>query len=186
MALTYKTCDPTTPVEHFCDSCGEGEKGRVRSVGLIDKSVTIAIPYVLLDWTAAIEAGTITIIPETNGTFDGGTPKYVPGFGDKKEKKIGDDYVLTYKDPNYAENIAYYEALEKGDITPSWRTESLLHIAKDAQGVQVNVKSPVEDDVDSIVVHIVEIKWFSKTKPLASPVLPIIDLFECFEVTTGV
>lgn len=186
MAIEYKTCTPTEAVEHFCNSCDLGEKGRVRSVAHIDKSVTIAIPYALAAWTAAIEAGTINIVPETTGTFDGGTPRMIPGFGNKKEKKIGYDYVLTYKDPNYAENIDYYEALEKGEIIPAWRSETLLHIAKDATEVQITAKAPIEEDLDSVIVHVVEIKWFSKTKPLASPVLPIVDLFDCFQVTEGI
>lgn len=184
MALVYKDCTPVGGIAHYCDPCDEGEKGRIRSIAFIAKSIasTIVAPWDLTTWLAAVEAETIHIIPQTSGTYDGGTPKEIPGFGDELTKKVGDDYVLTFKDPNYLENIAFYEALEKLEFIPAWRTETLVSFAgAGIKGCKVTAKAPVEDDLESIVAWNVEVKWFGESKPVSSATTPIVTLFSCFE-----
>ena len=78
MAITYKNCDVDgDALVHACDPCLGTELGGIRSFVLIKKGTVIAVPFVLASWTAAVEAGNVIIIPESNGTFDGGTPAVV-------------------------------------------------------------------------------------------------------------
>lgn len=162
MSIVYKSCTPAVDADHFCNPCDAGEKGRVRSIVLIKKGTTIASPFTSEAWTALIEAGTVIIIPETSGTFDGGTPKMITGFGDVKEKKIGDDYVLTIKDPNYKENINFWEYAEKETWNIGFRTETQLMIAN--ADVSITAKAPVEDDLETTITWQIEAKWFSSSK----------------------
>lgn len=182
MPITYKNCDiDSNALVHVCDPCLEAELGGIRSFALIKKGTVIDIPFVLASWTAAVEAGNIIIIPESNGTFDGGTPKMGSGYGNSKERKLGDDYILAVKDPNYAANIEFWEAAEKETWNAAFRTGSQLqYIYAD---VKVTAKAPVEADVDSEVVWNIEAKWFSTAKPTASPYAPLDTLFKCFELT---
>ncbi len=183
MAIIYKTCTISEDLTHTCDPCGEQEMGNVRSIVLIDPDAGfVSAPIVKATWEAAIEAGTVIIVPETRGSFDGGTPKYVPGYGNLREKLIGMDYMLPFKDPNLAANAEFWEGVEK---KPYWhiafRTATQLFLITDAE-VHITAKSPVEEDVDTAVVWNCEAKWFSKTKPQILAVSPIIALFKCFEV----
>ena len=181
MPIVYKSCTPAEAAEHFCNTCDTGEKGRVRSLVLIALGTTIATPLTSEAWTALVEAGTVVIIPETSGTFDGGTPKMITGFGDVKEKKIGDDYVLTVKDPNYKENISFWENTEKETWNIAFRSETQLMIVN--APVTVTAKAPIEDDLETSITWNIEAKWFSSSKPKATPFAPIADLFSCFEIT---
>jgi len=180
--LVYKTCaTDEDALVHVCDACETPELGRVRSFCLVKKGTVIAIPFALEAWTAAVESGNIIIIPNSSGTFDGGTPKVGNGYGDEKERKLGDDYVLAVKDPAYAANVDFWQAAELETWNICFRTETLLHYVN--SDVKVTAKAPVEDDVESEIVWNVEAKWFSKNKPKASPSTPLVTLFKCFEVT---
>lgn len=182
--ITYKTCTPEEAPDHICDPCNPSEGGRVRSLFLIKTSYTLTVPLVEATFTAAIEAGNIIVIPETSGTFDGGTPKTVPGYGDEKENKIGDDYVLNAKDPAYASNSLFWQNVEKEKWHLGWRTQTQVHLVQDS-AVKITTKAPVEEDIDSSVVWNIEGKWFSANKPVITPAAPIANLLRCFEVTEG-
>ena len=91
MAIIYKSCTPSGGVpEYMCDPCTEGEKGRVRSVMFINKSLLVTLAVIglgakknieTLSWIETqIEAGLIIIIPNVRGTYDGGAPSKVTGL----------------------------------------------------------------------------------------------------------
>lgn len=184
MALVYLTCASGTPVAHVCDPCNDTEKGGIRSLILIKDGSTLGgaltIASTLAEWTAAIEAGDVVIIPETSGSFDGGTAKMGKGFGDLKERLIGYDNVLQVKDPNYSANVSFWEWAEKLKWRVGFRTDTLVHLA--TKPATITAKAPVEEDTDSEVIWNVEAKWFEKTKMKVVTSTALVSLFKCFEL----
>lgn len=180
MALVYKNCIPTTGNPAYaCDPCSDGEKGRVSGVVLFDKSIkddlTQANLILMSWWEAQLAAGTVRIIPSVRGTYDGGTNKTVTGFGRLAEKITGKEHVLVWNDKNHTTNHAFYSYLEENlkNFIPGWVTENELRIAN-APLTKFEVKDPVEEDVDSIVVWQSTATWTQK-----NPNIPqIFDLTE--------
>ena len=180
--IRYKTCAQTVgALTHTCDPCDTPEMGRVRSLVLIKKGTTIELPLSKTDWQTAIEAGNIIIIPKTIGSFDGGTPVMGDGYGNETERKLADDYVLSVRDPNYADNEEFWQEAEKEEWNIGYCTETLFHYVNAT--VRLTAKAPVEEGLDTRVVWNVELKWRSKTKPQATPIEPVAEFFKCFEVT---
>lgn len=183
MALTYLSCtENDAELVYTCDPCNTTEGGGVRSFLLIKDGVTVAVPLNLSALTAQVESGDVIILPATRGTYDGGTPKMVSGFGSRKEKRTGADYVLQVKAPTYAENAAFMEAIENiEDWKLAFATETQLHIV--TADCTLTTKAPVEEGIDTDVLWNIEAKWFSKTKPVITPISPIATLLKCFEIT---
>jgi hypothetical protein len=125
-------------------------------------------------------------MPQTSGTFDGGTPKMVSGYGDNKERQIGSDYVLQVKDPIFADNYEFWQAVENvEDWNIAWRTETQLAVVD--SDVTITTKAPAEEGLDTDVVWNIEAKWFSKNKPelIAYPAGLFDSLDENLERITG-
>lgn len=176
MGLIYKTCvDGSFDEAYTCDPCFTAENGNVRSLVLIRKGTAIAFPLVKFDWELQVGLGNIFIMPETRGSFDGGTPKYITGYGSVKEKKVGDDYVLSVKDPNYVNNVAFYQEAEKHLWNIAYLSETQLNYV--AQDVTITAKAPIEEDLETDVAWNLELKWFSKIKPVTAAYAPIASLF---------
>jgi len=172
MAITYPTCsDGVGDLTYTSDACRVPEMGNVRSIMLIKKGNTVTFPLTKLTIENMVNAKTMIIIPETKGSFDGGTPVVVQGYGDVKERKSGDDYVLQIKDPNYTQNLAFWSAVEKQTWNIAFRSDTMFHLV--TADVTITAKAPIEEDNDSQVVWNAEAKWFSKTKPTMTPVAPI-------------
>jgi hypothetical protein len=175
----YSSCDDSLD-PHFCRDCDDlTEKARIRRGGWLRKSARAAIlvdPTDPLLWQAAIDAGDFIVLPELSGTFDGGAPKYGPGFGDQKEKYLGSDFVANIKDPMYKENWPHYKSLVgKSNWHFVYVTETQLHIS----GVAVTVapKNPITENVDDDVIWEAEIKWFESFTP--APHDAPLEIFEC-------
>ena len=86
-----------------------------------------------------------------------------------------------YKKCAYADNAEFWEEVERHTWNLAFRSETQLHYV-DAS-VQIMTKAPVEEDLNSQVVWNAEARWFSKTKPVITPVAPIATLLKCFEIT---
>ena len=182
--IHYKTCAQTIgALTHVCDPCDTPEMGRVRSLILIKKGTTIEFPLVKTDWQTAIEAGDIIIIPRTIGSFDGGTPVVGDGYGNETERKLADDYVLSVRDPNFADNVDFWENAEKEVWNVAWITETKLHYAN--ADVRLTAKAPVEEGLDTRVVWNVELKWRSQSKPKVVAYDTIADYLKCFDIVSG-
>lgn len=183
MAIVYKDCTATdADLIYTCDPCNTTEGGGVRSFCFVKKGTAIATPLNLSAWTAAVQAGDIIILAATRGTYDGGTPKMGTGFGNRKEKLLGHDYVMQVKAPTYAENAEFMAAVENiEDWNLAFATETQMHIV--SSDVTVTTKGAVEEGIDTEVLWNIEAKWFSKTKPVITPLAPISTLLKCFEVT---
>ena len=148
--ILFKTCGAgsggAAPV-HFCNPCTEWEKGRVRSIALIDKSIIVrdADGDIAADtigtltwWNTNVLAGKILVIPETSGSFDGGAANAVAGYGDIKELTASKTFTLTANDPNHKENADFWNQVEKavGQYHAAWRTGSELRVSDEAVSVK--------------------------------------------------
>lgn len=163
---------------HFCDPCADDEHGRVRSVAFIKKGFEFIDPSNRLEWLAGIASKDIIIIAETNGSFDGGTPKEGPGYGDTTSTYLGSDFVLQFKDPNYKQNCLFYNAMNKNrNYKVAYRTENYVHISD--KTAFVNAKPAVADDLTSTVVWDIQVKWSSSNIPC--PYNTPEDIFICFQ-----
>lgn len=179
--IHYKSCAHTIgALVHVCDPCDTPEMGRVRALVLIKKGTNIAIPLVKEDWRNAIEAGNIVIIPKTIGSFDGGTPVIGDGYGNETERKLADDFILSVRDPNFADNVEFWENAEKEVWNVAFLTETKLHYAK--ADARLTAKAPVEEGLDTRVVWNVEIKWRSQSKPKVVDYDAIAEYIECYDV----
>lgn len=178
MAITYPTdCDEADPV-HDCSDCEDVEGARIRGVALIKKGTTFDYTSAAA-WIAAIDAGTVIIIPLTRGTFDGGAPKEGPGYGDQATRYTGTDYSATYFDPGYRSNRNFYNTIKKyQNYTFAYKTETLVHITD--KPCQILPKAPVADDPSAEVVWEVNAKWSSQNEP--TPYTCPDGVFVCFDV----
>ena len=115
--------------DHQCTNCDTVEHGRVRSVAYIKKSFAFTDPTNPLEWRTGILNKDIIIIPEVNGTFDGGAEVLADGYGDQVQKLTGYNFGLNYKDPKYALNASFYNALKRSrNYYGAYRTETKTHI----------------------------------------------------------
>lgn len=201
MALVYKICATAGTIpEYVCDPCAEGEKGRVRSVMFIDKSLITELAAVEAPATKAnieikawieeqIEAGLIIIIPNTRGTYDGGASSKVAGFGDAKEKVIGKIHTVVFNDPNHKENGEFYSSLEDNCklYLLAFRTATELRVGSAAIET-FEAKDAVEEDTESLVLWNGTAVWTQKGtgKTLAIyDATDILDVFNCIDTESG-
>jgi hypothetical protein len=164
---------------HECDPCPTKELGRVRGVAYVHQDVAFSDETDEAEWNTYIEAGLVVIIPETNGSFDGGTPTFSTGFGDVPESYDSSEFKINYKDPNFLGNCVFYNSLRRSrNWRVCWRTETrayLSTVACTAYG-----KSPVADDIKSSVVWEVEVKFTQADTPC--PFVIPDGIFQCFDV----
>lgn len=180
--LIYKDCiDESEGLQYTCDPCNETEGGGIRSLCLLKKGAVIPNPYVKADIEALVLANQLWVMAETRGTFDGGVPKMVTGYGDKKERQIGADYTLQVKDPIYADNYEFWQGVENvEDWNVAFRTETQLAVIY--SDCTITTKAPAEEGLDSEVVWNIEVKWSAKIKPELIPF--VIGSFENLAIGT--
>lgn len=179
--MYYPKCtEDVTALVHTCDPCNNVERGRIRSLVLIDPAgdTTMATLEALSleAWKSAVDAGDIIILPRVIGSFDGGTAVEGDGYGDETSRLIGYNYTLDAKDPSYAANIAFWQAAEKKTWKLAYRTETLIHFVD--VSVKVQAKAPVEEGLDTDVVWNLHFAWTSDEKPTAKAFADIAELFE--------
>lgn len=181
--MYYPICKETETIFHTCNPCGEVEKGRVRSLVMLAKSAAGKQivdkanegTFILPDWKDAIDDGTINIIPETSGSYDGGSPTTGDGYGDETERLISRLHTLNAKDPSFVENQGFWEIAEQQGFYVMFRTESLLHVVD--KPVKVQASAPVEEGLDTDVVWNIAMTWSSLKKPKAVKYDAIEELF---------
>jgi hypothetical protein len=168
----------------LCHDCPGGrtrEFARVRGGGFVKKSYLATLmagidnPTV---WQTGIDDGDIIIIPETSGSYDPGDPKELKGFGDRKVTYGPREMTVTFNDPDYYENYAFWnDAVDRTNFVPFFRTSGLVHIF-DATA-SIKAKDPVADDLEEEVTWVVECKVTSKNLPSKHLLEPIASIFTC-------
>ncbi len=183
MAIVYKQCGGTQASKHyFCDPCSENvEHGGIRSVFLVKTNVDIgSLPEI----EQALESGDLIVIPKSRGSFDGGSPKMGAGYGDQKERLLGYDFTANVKVPHYQENYEFWQWAEQQEWRFGFWTEKTAHLTE--KTVTLNVKAPIEEDIETEIGWNVEVKWFDRKRPdisvFGSEGEAVKSLFKCFEV----
>lgn len=195
MALTYKTCTEGVIPDYMCEPCDVVEKGRVRGIFLLHKSIyadaeTVATPGTAKNiekkawWETQVEAGLIIIVPKTRGTYDGGTQNKVTGFGDKKEQVASKTHSVTFFDKNHSANEEFYASIEDGceNYHMGWRTETEIRLGRTPM-TGFEAKDPVEEDTESILTWQGIASWVQsvkKTVPIYS-LGEVKEVFNCIE-----
>ena len=152
---------------HVAVNCNSNENGRVRGVAFIHKDVTFIDPTDATEWTTYIAQKKIHIIPETNGSFDGGSPGEGPGYGDSVSTYTATAFSLKFKDPNLVSNRPFYNAIMKSrNYKIGWLTETQLWLGN--KPCVVMPKPAVEDNLQSATVWDVEAKWTEENLPTFS------------------
>lgn len=166
--------------DHYCNPCEDLEHGRIRSVAFIAADFAFTDPTSALEWRNGILNKKIIIIPEVNGTFDGGAEVEAPGYGDQATKLTGFNFTAVYNDPNYRLNADFYNAIKR---SRNWRffyrTETQGHLTQNT--VSTIPKNPVTDDINSEVVWNVTVKWSEGDLPVPFTIPD--GIFTCFDYT---
>lgn len=170
-------CDAEIP-DHVCTNCDDIEHGRVRSIAFIKKSFKFTDPTNPVEWTNGITSKNIIVIPDVNGTFDGGAEQEADGYGDQQTKLVGYIFTLNFKDPNYKQNAAFYNAIKNSrNYTLAYRTETQVHFSE--KPVEIIPKNPVTAATTDEVVWDVTAKWSNGDVP--EPFDAPLGTFQCFD-----
>lgn len=166
-SVTYPdTCTSSIPF-HQCDPCAAVEQARIRSVAFINKSfidTLMANPSSGAVWHNGIDDSLIIVVPETNGSFDGGSPVEGQGFGSSPSKYMGSEYVVTYRDPNYTTNCDFYSSIQRSNVYHfAYVTETQVHITENT--VTILPKAPIEDNLNGMVLWEVTVKFQQYATP---------------------
>lgn len=173
--MTYyvpaSNCGDVAQPDHNCSLCPDKEYGRIRKIAIIKTSylsTIMANPSLDSTWTTAISSGNAWIIPETSGSYDGGSTAENTGFGNQATVNGNTTHILVYKDPNYSENCDFYNPLrQQGGYTLAYVTSDNVHFA--GTTVTFSPKNPVGDDINSFVTWEVTCKWINPDSPCPYP-----------------
>lgn len=171
------SCDADIP-DHICTNCDDIEHGRVRSIAFIKEGFSFDDPTDPTEWTNGITSKQIIIIPKVNGTFDGGAEVESDGYGDQQTRLVGYNFTLNFKDPNYKQNAAFYNAIKRSRTWKvAFRTETQTHFSNVV--VEVIPKNPVTANTTDEVVWDVTVKWSDGDLPV--PFDATLGTFQCFD-----
>jgi hypothetical protein len=155
------------PVVYDGQPCIDQEFGKVRSAAFIRKDYlpsVLATPTNVAVWEAGVNTGKIIILPFVSGSFEPGEPVALKGYGRRLTTRGPRDMVLTFSDPAYVLNYAFYSRLHRVlDFVVAFRTSSQLHIA-DAPA-DIVTKNVVDEDLQSTVVWEARCTWRSADLP---------------------
>lgn len=163
-----------------CSTCVDAyELAGIGAAAMVHKSyyatllAGISNPVV---WEAGVNAGLIKIIPNIRGEFDGGSPKYGPGYGRRPNTYMGSEYKGKLYDANYIENAAFWDSVL---TTSNWHiainTETQVHLTKNP--VTFAPGNPIADDIQKAVEWAVEYTFFQKG--LVLPYTAPAGIFDC-------
>lgn len=159
---------------HYCeDPCNRWEEhARISAGAWIHRSVAQSIlndPSNAAIWLTHIATKKIIVLPLLNGSFDGGAPKMVTGFGRQRERLSGYDFSSTVKDPVYVDNWLHYKSLSaNSNYHFAYCTESQVHIT--SVPVTVVPKNPVTDSLDDLVTWEATVTWNEGFTPAPHPI----------------
>jgi len=178
--IVYKECliDEYIP-DYMCDECGKTESGRIRGAVFFHRSLKTQLTQSnfnkIVWWEQQLQAKTVIVIPSVRGTFDGGAPINVTGFGDQKEKVTGKNFTAVITDGNHTQNYKFYEGLENNYFKNyffGFITGSEFRVGTDVI-LGFHAVDAVSDDPDSDVPWVSTITW-KQDKP--NSIVPIYEL----------
>jgi len=167
-------CGDDSLAPYTCVDCIDAiEHGRIGQGAFIKKSYVdqlLVDPETAATWDAGITAGDIVISPNLRGTYDGGAPVQVNGYGRVDQKTTGYKFTAQIHDPVYADNYDFYKSLAgNSGLHFAFLTETQARITE----VPVNVtpKDPITDVLDDAVEWVSDITWSFKfpAKPFTAP-----------------
>lgn len=181
--LSYASnCAGSEAVHVYNGECPQDrvrEFARTRSSGFIKQSYLATLmvdPTVKATWDTGIANGDIIVIPKTSGSFDPGTPKELAGYGDLKSSNGPREMKLTFNDPDYVDNYAFYNELsDRTDLVPFYRTSSLVHIFDTPAALVAS--DPAADDLEAEVIWNVSCTVVSRNLPAKFAIATIADIF---------
>lgn len=180
MAYSYD-CSGSEAVHSYtiCDGDRDTEFGRTRGAGFIKQGYLSSLmvnPTDKTAWDAGIASGDIIVVPKTSGSYEPGTPKELPGFGDVKSSYGAREMKLSFNDPDYVANYAFYNEISgRTDLVPFFRTSSQVRIFDTPASIVAS--DPVADDPESSVIWNVVCTVLSKNLPSIHPLTTIAELF---------
>jgi len=156
-------CDESF-LEHLCSPCPVTESGRVRHIAFVHTSIAFTDQTDPAEWEAGILAKKIHVIPNVNGTYDGGTPTIGNGFGDVPRRKTGVVFKLAVIDPNFIGNCDFYNTISSSfNYRIAFCSETRLQISDKA--CLLTVKDPIQEPVESERYWNLDIEFSQKLIP---------------------
>lgn len=180
MAIYYgSTCDENI-VDPECSLCVDnGELAGIGQAGFVHQSyyTTLAAnPTDAAVWLAGIQAGKIKILPGIRGEFDGGSPKYGPGYGRRVNTYLGSEYKGKTYDQNYIDNALFYDSIL---TSANWHvvfcSETQTHLS--ANPATFAPANPIGDDITKSIEWVTEFTFFQKG--LVTPFNTPAGIFDC-------
>lgn len=160
-------CGGGVQPDYTCGACITTEHGRIRHIAIIKKTYVATVknnPSLDSTWTTGLSTANLYMIPSTQGTYDGGSTTELTGFGNQATLNGNTTHTLTYKDPFYADNCDFYNALRNSsEYTIAYVTENYVHFADET--VTFSPKNPVADDINSVITWEVQCKWTNPDSP---------------------
>jgi hypothetical protein len=149
---------------HTGTSCPDKEKGKIRHAFIYKSTFSFVSPENQNEWTNGLNAGDIQILWGVNGSYDGGTVTEDVGFGDQEFTNGGRTHIVNIKDPNYYDNCDFYNALSQTqEFKFGYVTENYTHFTDVV--CKFLAKNPVQEDIKSIVLWELEVKWSGDNSP---------------------
>lgn len=158
-------CDISIGV-HSCVECVSIEHGKIRGAGFIHKDyydILMADPESEAAWADGIALGSegIINIPAVEGSLGEPSEATRPGFGDVSEFLLGFDWSLSFNDPNFltGQNCNFWNSMNnaRGLYYFYYRSETQTYITD--KPVTVIAKPVIENDIDSVALWKVDVKW---------------------------
>ena len=166
MPVLYKLCDGSR-YNRFYGDCLDIERGGIRGSAFVRKGFIPRDEAGYIDavvassnwWYEGVLRGAIHVIPKTRGTFDGGSSVTVPGYGKIDEFTSRKRYSAVINEPEHRGNWLYYAELSgrRGEYHFAFITESELRMSDTP--VNIDVRDPVEEDIDSCVAWTCSVSW---------------------------
>jgi len=129
-----------------CD--GEEKYNKIVTAIIILPNATITNYADNSQWIAGIADGSIRVIKKTQGLYDGGTPTFAPGFGNKLEQVTGVKHSANFMTKYRSQNYGFFNQLKELDIKSfgfvTGDNDSLQIVEKN---VTLHSKAPVTDDL---------------------------------------
>lgn len=167
MSVYYPGCDITIP-DPTCSDCPEKELGGLRSFWLQKETFTFADITDTSEWETAINNKDVYVFPKSRGSLEQ-TETESQGFGDQASVVDGYDFVASVFEPNFVENIDYWNAMKRtNNYKLGWRTENKVFLTDKAVGIIP--KAPVGEDIKVAILWNLMFKFSQEDYPLASDI----------------